>query len=430
METGKREAVTDPGVGSNAQRPRLVSEIMNWGVVGLVLLGVGAVGVYLIEAAGRQSAMMVCQANLVRIDHAKSYDSLWTGRSSSYVASWSDLTDLSWLKGNELSCVPQCPGGGMYSVNAVDEFPSCSIRDPRFDHTYPRHVFRRSGGWVLELLPGKSEWVLFALLVGLGIVVRYQACPSLFPLFGMPRWMRDCGLRDKLTMLPSPHLVLLRYMDDADQRLPHRFLRAVVPALFWGIAVLVFGRALWPWLRGGCDWAILAGVPVGCAALLDLARRKLRGIFDVCRLHLLSLHMKTGPRDSVSSGVKGMRSEMPRGMGLLGISLFALGAFLGVTFLFVVYPKLTLACFYRLLDASCRNPPIVLTAKILFGAHVFFAGWILRLALLLPPLLWLIPTSVLRRWIGTWREALGRKIDRHVLDARAPGHSAGGPGTG
>jgi hypothetical protein len=73
-------------------------------------------------------AQKTCLANLRRIDDAKQEWATENGEPDNAVPKVADL--LPYLRGGVF---PVCPSGGKYSINAVDEVPTCSI---------PGHVWR------------------------------------------------------------------------------------------------------------------------------------------------------------------------------------------------------------------------------------------------------------------------------------------------
>lgn len=74
-------------------------------------------------------AQKTCLSNLRRIDDAKQAWAAENNEPDNAVPKEEDL--LPYLKGGVF---PVCPSGGTYSINAVDEVPTCS---------YPGHVFRQ-----------------------------------------------------------------------------------------------------------------------------------------------------------------------------------------------------------------------------------------------------------------------------------------------
>ena len=74
--------------------------------------------------ARSQSRMKSCQENLTKIDGSKEQ---WALENKKSAGSTVDSTGVvSYIKG---SAMPICPGGGSYSLNAVDTPPTCSITD-------------------------------------------------------------------------------------------------------------------------------------------------------------------------------------------------------------------------------------------------------------------------------------------------------------
>ena len=72
-------------------------------------------------------AQKTCLSNLRRIDDAKQAWATENGEPDSAVPKRADL--LPYLKGGVF---PVCPSGGTYSINAVNEVPTCSFPGPCF----------------------------------------------------------------------------------------------------------------------------------------------------------------------------------------------------------------------------------------------------------------------------------------------------------
>jgi prepilin-type N-terminal cleavage/methylation domain-containing protein len=76
-----------------------------------------------------------CQENQSKIDGAKQQWALEENAASDSTPTWTDLV------GSELyiRSSPECPGGGDYTINAVNDDPACSLanQDP-FPHTFPQ----------------------------------------------------------------------------------------------------------------------------------------------------------------------------------------------------------------------------------------------------------------------------------------------------
>lgn len=65
-----------------------------------------------------------CIANLKQIDGAKQQWALETKQSSTADAGASSAAVTAYLKGGAL---PECPGGGSYTLNTVENDPTCNI---------------------------------------------------------------------------------------------------------------------------------------------------------------------------------------------------------------------------------------------------------------------------------------------------------------
>ncbi|HPS19994.1 MAG TPA: prepilin-type N-terminal cleavage/methylation domain-containing protein [Candidatus Omnitrophota bacterium] len=69
--------------------------------------------------ARQQAQRNACIANLKQVDGAKTLWALDTGNTGT--PDWTDLV-TAYIKAQ-----PSCAGGGTYSINAVDEDPTCTV---------------------------------------------------------------------------------------------------------------------------------------------------------------------------------------------------------------------------------------------------------------------------------------------------------------
>jgi hypothetical protein len=76
----------------------------------------------IVDASAEVIAQKTCLVNLRHIDDAKQEWAKENSAPNNAVPTKKDL--LPYLKDNVF---PTCPGGGVYSINAVDEVPTCSI---------------------------------------------------------------------------------------------------------------------------------------------------------------------------------------------------------------------------------------------------------------------------------------------------------------
>ena len=76
--------------------------------------------------AGRSAGKSICQANLTQIEGAKNQWAMENNRASTDIPADSDLFGPNLY----LKVKPQCPSGGIYSLNQVDSHPTCSIANP------------------------------------------------------------------------------------------------------------------------------------------------------------------------------------------------------------------------------------------------------------------------------------------------------------
>lgn len=79
---------------------------------------------------------VACQANLVRIDAAKENWALDFSQAHGATATWSDLVGATLY----LKRTPQCPGGGVYSINAMGTDVTCSYDEPSWLNAKYEHV--------------------------------------------------------------------------------------------------------------------------------------------------------------------------------------------------------------------------------------------------------------------------------------------------
>lgn len=78
-----------------------------------------------------------CQENLTKIEHAKEQYSLENNIAQNATPSWSAII------GNTLYIkrTPVCPGGGAYTLNSIDNLPTCSyvlppwLTDTKYIHS-------------------------------------------------------------------------------------------------------------------------------------------------------------------------------------------------------------------------------------------------------------------------------------------------------
>lgn len=76
-----------------------------------------------------------CQENLIKIDGAKSTWALENNKASTDTPTWDDLANPDGSGYLRFKLV--CPCGGTYTINSIDEFPTCSYQEGDFRHVYP-----------------------------------------------------------------------------------------------------------------------------------------------------------------------------------------------------------------------------------------------------------------------------------------------------
>ncbi len=74
------------------------------------------------------SRARACQENLTKIDGAKEQWALETNALSTASPSWTDLAPADGS--GYMKAQPVCPGGGTYTIGAVNTDPVCSIGAP------------------------------------------------------------------------------------------------------------------------------------------------------------------------------------------------------------------------------------------------------------------------------------------------------------
>ncbi|MFH1552646.1 MAG: prepilin-type N-terminal cleavage/methylation domain-containing protein [Candidatus Omnitrophota bacterium] len=89
-------------------------------VVAIIAL-VAAIAIPNFMRARERAQTNICIANLKQINEAKSMWAMWEGEVSSDIPTWSDLVTAYLQK------TPTCPAGGTYTIESVDENPTCSV---------------------------------------------------------------------------------------------------------------------------------------------------------------------------------------------------------------------------------------------------------------------------------------------------------------
>lgn len=75
--------------------------------------------------ARQEARKRACQENLQRIDGAKQQFAIDDNLDGSYVPTWDEIVESG--KPGYLQQRPICPAGGNYTINAIDEDPTCSV---------------------------------------------------------------------------------------------------------------------------------------------------------------------------------------------------------------------------------------------------------------------------------------------------------------
>jgi len=88
-------------------------------IIGIII----AIAVPAFIRARENSRARACQENLSKIDNAKDIYAMEKKLSSGGTVNWTDLVGSSkYLKSS-----PGCPSAGTYTINGIDENPTCSI---------------------------------------------------------------------------------------------------------------------------------------------------------------------------------------------------------------------------------------------------------------------------------------------------------------
>lgn len=96
---------------------------------------VAAIAVPSFLRAREISRRNACQENLFKIDAAKQQWALENNKPASAIPTWDDLVGSDKF----LRTSPVCPGDGVYTINTIDQDPSCSLSEsPDFAHVFPR----------------------------------------------------------------------------------------------------------------------------------------------------------------------------------------------------------------------------------------------------------------------------------------------------
>jgi hypothetical protein len=75
---------------------------------------------------GGSSPKMTCICNLRQIDNAKVNWAIEHHAPSNAVPTWDDIKP--YLERGSSGSIPTCPAGGIYSIGAISNFPTCSIK--------------------------------------------------------------------------------------------------------------------------------------------------------------------------------------------------------------------------------------------------------------------------------------------------------------
>ena len=109
---------------------------ISFAVCGLLLLGTAI----LVRLATTKAAIAPCVINLQNIQRIKYQWMFDNKKKSDDRPTWDDLRELIEATGSDMRAVsdgrPHCPGGGTYTIGAVNQLPTCSLGDSE------RNIFR------------------------------------------------------------------------------------------------------------------------------------------------------------------------------------------------------------------------------------------------------------------------------------------------
>jgi hypothetical protein len=75
----------------------------------------------------RISAINACINNLRQIDGAKQQWLMATHAASNAIPTWEDIKPYLWFDGKQAE-IPKCLAGGVYSIGAISNSPTCTIK--------------------------------------------------------------------------------------------------------------------------------------------------------------------------------------------------------------------------------------------------------------------------------------------------------------
>jgi hypothetical protein len=120
--------MADDGPNPKQRRSR---EDLWWGlglgVFGLVLL-VGVLIPNYVRPPGGKDPRMACIANLRIIDAAKEQWAIDTHAPSNSIPNWNDIRPYLLGRDGTNNVIPKCPSGGVYTIGALSNAPTCSVK--------------------------------------------------------------------------------------------------------------------------------------------------------------------------------------------------------------------------------------------------------------------------------------------------------------
>jgi hypothetical protein len=119
--------MADDGPNPKQRRSR---EDLWWGV-GLGILGVilllGMLVPNYMRLPGGGDPRAACINNLRQIDIAKQQWAFETHAPSNAIPTWDNIRPYLGRDGTN-SLIPKCPAGGIYTIGAISNFPTCSVK--------------------------------------------------------------------------------------------------------------------------------------------------------------------------------------------------------------------------------------------------------------------------------------------------------------
>ena len=128
------EKMTKAMVFSNRRHAFTMIELM----VVISIIGIIITIAFTVWMRAREvSRARSCQENLTKIEHAKEQYAVESGIAPGSMPTWAALVGQTlYIKRS-----PACPGGGVYTLNSIDNIPTCSyvlppwLSDGKYEHS-------------------------------------------------------------------------------------------------------------------------------------------------------------------------------------------------------------------------------------------------------------------------------------------------------